>query len=487
MSLTSALGIAQRSLLNTARQTSVVSQNITNAQNPDYSRRSAVLVSTAPGANALTIQRATNAALFRNNLAALSSYNAQSTLLTGIDNLTLQVNGVDNASSASTLIGKLQEALQSYATTPSNENLAENTVEAARQLANALNNGTDAIQTFRSQTDQDIAVSVARLNDLLSQFQAANNTIIHATQAGSDASDALDQRDSLLKQIAELVPVSTISRANNDVVITTASGVTLFETVPRSVTFTPLQSYSASTTGNAILIDGVPLANGQGANTSADGSLAAMLQLRDNVAGTMQSQLDEIARGLIVTFAERDQSGGVLPDMAGLFTWTGGPDLPPDATISTGLAGLISINPAVDTTMGGDVTLLRDGGINGPDYVANTAAGASYSDLLFEYSERLDSPIDFDPAAGLDANASVTNFAGSAISWLELSRQQATNAAEVKSALMLRTSEALSNETGVNIDEEMALLLDLEHSYQASARLISAVDDMLSTLMAAVQ
>lgn len=487
MSLTSALGIAQRSLLNTARQTSVVSQNITNAQNPDYSRRSAVLVSTAPGANALTIQRATNAALFRNNLSALSSYNAQSTLLTGIDNLTLQVNGVDNASSASTLIGKLQEALQSYATTPSNENLAENTVEAARQLANALNNGTDAIQTFRSQTDQDIAVSVARLNDLLSQFQAANNTIIHATQAGSDASDALDQRDSLLKQIAELVPVSTISRANNDVVITTASGVTLFETVPRSVTFTPLQSYSASTTGNAILIDGVPLATGQGANTSADGSLAAMLQLRDKVAGTMQSQLDEIARGLIVTFAERDPSGGVLPDLAGLFTWTGGPDLPPDATISTGLAGLISINPAVDTTMGGNVTLLRDGGINGPDYVVNAAAGASYSDLLFEYSERLDSPIAFDPAAGLDANASVTNFAGSAISWLELSRQQATNAAEVKSALMLRTSEALSNETGVNIDEEMALLLDLEHSYQASARLISAVDDMLSTLMAAVQ
>ena len=487
MSLTSALGIAQRSLLNTARQTSVVSQNITNAQNPDYSRRSAVLVSTAPGANALTLHLAPNAPLFRNNLSALSSYNAQSTLLTGIDNLTLQVNGVDNASSASTLIGKLQEALQSYATTPSNENLAENTVEAARQLANALNNGTDAIQTFRSQTDQDIAVSVARLNDLLSQFQAANNTIIHATQAGSDASDALDQRDSLLKQIAELVPVSTISRANNDMVITTASGVTLFETVPRSVTFTPLQSYSASTTGNAILIDGVPLATGQGANTSADGSLAAMLQLRDKVAGTMQSQLDEIARGLIVTFAERDPSGGVLPDLAGLFTWTGGPDLPPDATISTGLAGLISINPAVDTTMGGNVTLLRDGGINGPDYVVNAAASASYSDLLFKYSERLDSPIAFDPAAGLDANASVTNFAGSAISWLELSRQQATNAAEVKSALMLRTSEALSNETGVNIDEEMALLLDLEHSYQASARLISAVDDMLSTLMAAVQ
>jgi flagellar hook-associated protein 1 FlgK len=173
--------------------------------------------------------------------------------------------------------------------------------------------------------------------------------------------------------------------------------------------------------------------------------------------------------------------------MAGLFTWPGGPTLPSDATISAGLAGLITVNPAVDTASGGDVTLLRDGGINGASYVANSAGGASYSDLLFDYSERLDTPLDFDPAAGLDVNASVTNFAGSAISWLELSRQQATDASEVKSALMLRTGEALSNETGVNIDEEMALLLDLEHSYQASARLITAVDEMLSTLMAAVQ
>ena len=49
MSLTTALGIAQNALLTTARRTSIVSQNVTNASNPDYSRRSAVLSSDAPG------------------------------------------------------------------------------------------------------------------------------------------------------------------------------------------------------------------------------------------------------------------------------------------------------------------------------------------------------------------------------------------------------------------------------------------------------
>ena len=58
------------------------------------------------------------------------------------------------------------------------------------------------------------------------------------------------------------------------------------------------------------------------------------------------------------------------------------------------------------------------------------------------------------------------------------------SAAEAKEALATRTEEALSNATGVNVDMEMSLLLDLEHTYEASARLIKAVDDMLSSLLA---
>ncbi|MEP4751127.1 MAG: flagellar basal body rod C-terminal domain-containing protein, partial [Nitratireductor sp.] len=40
--------------------------------------------------------------------------------------------------------------------------------------------------------------------------------------------------------------------------------------------------------------------------------------------------------------------------------------------------------------------------------------------------------------------------------------------------------------TGVNIDVEMSLLLDLEHAYEASARLIRTVDQMMATLLETV-
>jgi flagellar hook-associated protein 1 FlgK len=93
----------------------------------------------------------------------------------------------------------------------------------------------------------------------------------------------------------------------------------------------------------------------------------------------------------------------------------------------------------------------------------------------------------FDPAAAVGTTQSVTDFSTSAISWFEGTRKNASTAADAKEALAARTGEALSNETGVNVDTEMSLMLDLEHTYEASARLIKAVDDMLTSLLTAVR
>lgn len=481
MSLSSALSIAQSALLTTSRQTSVVTRNVSDASNPDYSRRIATVVSTAPGARSVDIERATNAQLFRQNLAALSAWSGQSVLSSGLDRLQLAVNGVGNAASASTAIGNLQNTLQLYATSPSNQNLGASVVEAARQAVRSLNDGTAALQAFRTDIDSQIANAVGQLNDLLVQFEDTNKAIISGTRAGTDVSDALDKRDALLKKIAEYVPISTYTRGDNDIVVTTADGTMLFETIPRQVSFTPSPSYAPATTGSTVYIDNVPISLGSGGNSEAAGKLAGFLQLRDGVASTMQSQLDEIARGLINAFAEKAPP---LTDMAGLFTWQGGPSVP--TTLEPGLAGTIRINSAVDPAQGGNVDLIRDGGINGAGYIKNTSGGASYSDLLIGYGDRLDEPMAFSSATGISTTSSVTTLSANAIGWFEGIRQQATSLADTKEALASRTAEALSNATGVNVDMEMSLMLDLEHTYQASARLMSTIDQMLNALLEAV-
>lgn len=487
MSLTTALNIAKQSLLATSRQTSVVSQNITNASNTDYTRRTAVISSEAPGARVVVIQRAASDSLFRANLAATSSYEGQGTLRASIDSLVQAVNGVDSADSPATKLGSLYEALQLYSNNPADASLAENAIEAARQVVDSLNEGTAAISAQRTSADMEISVAVGELNGLLDEFQQVNSEVVFGTQAGRDVSDQLDRRDALLKQISQYVPISTITRENNDMVLTTSSGAILFETTPRSVTFEPKAGYDATSVGNSVYIDGVPLQPGVGADTDASGKIAAYLQLRDTVAPAVQAQLDEVARGLISAFAETDQSGGGGPALAGLFTWSGGPALPLDGTISPGIAGTIAVNAAMDSEQGGSPSVLRDGGANGAAYVANTSGAASFSTLLLTYSSNLDTTVAFDPAAGAGSSGSVMKYSTDIISWLENLREQATTAEENKQALVTRTTESLANATGVNMDQELSLLLDLEHSYDASSRIIKAVDEMLANLISMVR
>ncbi len=122
---------------------------------------------------------------------------------------------------------------------------------------------------------------------------------------------------------------------------------------------------------------------------------------------------------------------------------------------------------------------LRDG----ISYTFNTDGSASYSELLHSFLDKLDEPFSFHAEAGLDDTASLSAFTAQSIGWLEGLRQNAAGGLEAKGALARHTAEILSNATGVNIDEEMALLLELERAYEASARIIRVVDEMLSRLM----
>ena len=86
----------------------------------------------------------------------------------------------------------------------------------------------------------------------------------------------------------------------------------------------------------------------------------------------------------------------------------------------------------------------------------------------------------------MTSSATLGGYASSSVAWLEEARRTAGNEADYRSTLLERSSDALSKVTGVNLDEEMALMLELERTYQASSKLISTIDQMLGTLLAAV-
>ena len=483
MSLGSALQIAQNSLLNVTRQTNVVSRNITDAGKEDYSHRNGVLESSDLGSRVVVLRNGVDGHLNQTRLAAISDASAQNLVSEHLSQLNVALNGVDGSRSPSAGLVRLHDSLQLFSAEPSNNLLANAAVQDAKDLANTLNGAYGSILTMKAGLDGAIEGEVNKLNQLLSQFQSANTEVVNASVRGLHALDALDQRDALLKQISEIVPVTTVGRDNHDMMLITSDGASLFETVPREVSFQPNATYTAGTIGSQVRIDGVPVIAGSGANSSAGGSLSALLQLRDQSLGAAQNQLDEVARGLVSAFAETDAAGGGSPALTGLFTWSGAPAIPAGGALSPGLAAEIEVDARYDPAQGGDSFLLRDGGANGVAYIHNTSGAASFSDRLISLATGLDEERTFDVQSGIGGDKSLLKFAAQSIGWLDGERSTASRSAITKDALVVRLSEKISNQTGVNIDEEMATLLQLEQSYEASARLISVVDEMLTTLM----
>ncbi|MBN8950191.1 MULTISPECIES: flagellar hook-associated protein FlgK [unclassified Rhizobium] len=496
MSLTTALNNAQAIFNNTGTQSSVVSNNIANANNTNYSRRQAVLTTNMAGAQVVQISRSSEPSLQKAYLGSSSSDSAQQLLLNAYSNLqSATIGGNNNEIAPATYLSAFQDAMQNYAGSPSNATAAQSAINAAQSLVTSLNNATTAVQGARADADKQIASDVTTLNSLLSQFQQANDAVKSATASAGPTSnalaDALDQRDSILGQISQIVGVTTVTRGNNDMALYTTSGTTLFETIPRTVTFQPTSTYTADAPGpgNSVYIDGVALTPGQGANTTAQGTLQAALQIRDDVAPTYQKQLDEIARGLVTTFAETNNTNPSSPVMAtGLFTysgattWTSGTG-PSNAAVISGLAGSIKLSSAAVA----NPNLVRDGGINNTatntGYTKNTSGDSGYSTQLDAYITAMNTKTSFDGSAGSSTNASLMDYSSSSIGWLEGQRSTATTAAENTSAALSRSSSAYSNATGVNLDEELTLMMDIEQSYKAGTKILNAVNEMLQSVL----
>lgn len=472
MTLTSALRIAQSSLFNVSLQTNLASRNIGDAGNEDYVRRQANVITTDYGARTYSISRADKPLLFRDSIAALSDSSAQSAVADIASRLQTLVNGVDNLNAPATRIDTLREALQLYSSDPSSDINARTVIEAARDLGRSLSASSNQIQSLRADIDRQLIAGVNDLNGLLTEFEAVNRQIVSGTQIGADVNEQLDRRDGLLKRISEHVSVSIVQRENNDYALYTDQGMTLFETVPRAITFEPMVAHTPGVPGGALRIDGVPVRGGQGANTTASGSLAALIQARDGMAGQMQAQLDEMARGLIEAF------GGAAPG-AGLFTHSHPVALPAVGTVANGLALTLQVNPALDPDQGGDPSLLRDGG----GYAVNASGGAGFTDNILGLIAALDTPRPVDPVSGISGDRSVATFAQTSIGWVEDLRASASLASEAKFALHEKLSGDYLGRTGVSIDDEMTKLIALEQSYEASARVISVVDQLFDTLL----
>jgi flagellar hook-associated protein 1 FlgK len=171
----------------------------------------------------------------------------------------------------------------------------------------------------------------------------------------------------------------------------------------------------------------------------------------------------------------------------GLFTYSGATTIPPAGTLIPGLAAALRVNASVDPDQGGNANLLRDGAISGdPDYAYNTGGEASYTNRIDELIEKMGLSYAYDPATKLTPTGTLANYSSVSAGWLQEQRKVADDSHTYQSTLYQRSFEAFTRNTGVNLDEELSLMLEIERSFATSSKLIAAVDEMYNALLAAV-
>jgi flagellar hook-associated protein 1 FlgK len=487
MSLSVAYNTARSSLLASQSQMATVSRNITGASDPSYSRKIAALVTQGGAARVVTL-RASDTALLSKMLETTSDAATQKALLEGLEKLSQTVGDTELDASLAARIGALDNALKQYANAPENQQYARAFVTAANEMALGLNRATAAVQAVRLEADGKIADSVARINDILAKFEKVNREVVSGTALGADVTDALDVRDGLIAELSEEIGVTVVPRAGNDIALYTDSGVPLFDKTPRTVKFDRTTVYAPNTIGKAVTIDGIQVTGAGALMPLNSGNLVGLMVVRDEVAVTYQRQLDELARGLIEAFAEEHQSDPSQPDQAGVFTDAGAVAIP-TMTTSLGLAGRIEVTDEIDPAKSatGKFENIRDGGINGAAYRYNSNPdNTSFSSRLYGLLGEMAKDRPFASDLGLGNEVTLREFALGSASWVESSRQSADQSLDYQNTLLGHASEALSNATDVNVDDETALMLQLEKSYSASAKLISVIDQMLKILLNAV-
>ena len=304
------------------KQLDVASHNITNVNTPGYSRQ--VVEQKADdaqwngnsyygtGAYIDNVSRAYDQFAAREltlSTTQLEEANVKQQHLAMLDDFTSKsaVNSVNS-------MNDFYHSVRSLADNPSDLGSRQTVLEHANQAAVNLNNSHETLTNIRTDVNQQLSVSLDRVN-ALGQELAAVNTSLQQQSSSDGSNDLFDQQRTLINELAQYTQVTVLADKGslaNTVII--GSGDTLVSGVSAS---------------QLKLVDGDPdiankqiaLINGNNSkpikSDTIGGSLGAMLTVRDDVIDKSLDQLGQMALGFASQMNDLQQQGVDLEGQQG--------------------------------------------------------------------------------------------------------------------------------------------------------------------------
>jgi flagellar hook-associated protein 1 FlgK len=501
MGLGVSLSIANSGLAAISSQFAVISQNVSNANSPNYTNETAALQAVSAGslglgvqsgATTLTVNTAVQTQVFAQG-AAVAYAGTTAAALSGLD----QVMGAPDAGTdLPSLLGKLQSQFTALNADPASQTQAQAVVGAAQTLSSQINTISGAIGSARQDAQNDLVSTVHTVNADLQQIATLNRQIVSLQSGGQSTAGLQNQRAVAEQSLSSAIGASFVPQADGSVLAFTSSGVALPTdgSAPLSIANASVgaQAYYPGGGLPGVLLNGTDITG-----NLTQGQIGADLTLRDSTLPTLQAGLDEFSQNLASQF--QAQGLTLFSDPNGNVPQAGNPV----QTNYVGFASEITVNPAVVATP----TLVRDG----TNAVAGSATGASAftpnpaggpSGFTTLISRILTYALGDDAQPGAAQPASHTTglgaagtlslpyggqptLAGTAAAFAgaeAAESSQATANSSAATALQSALQSTLAQSAGVSVDQQMSNMVSLQNAYAANAKVITAIQAMWGVL-----
>src|ERR1700677_946543 len=345
-------------------------------------------------------------------------------------------------------------SLQALAASPSSASARQAVVSDAQTLSTSITAAYQRMTSTSSNVATDASSITTQINSLSSSIAQLNQQITEANAEGnSSANELTDTRTADVEQLSSLVNVTATTQSDGSVTVSLADapGVTLVDHDDSNGTGT---TQSLSTTYDPTAATPlVVTASSSGALAAGDpsgGSLGADLNIVNNVIGSSTGSsgilgtLNSVAGQIVSQVNTQNEAGFDLTGAAGgaIFTGTDASDI------------------GVSSTVANDPSLIAAG--NGTGVLDGSNAQAM---------------------ANLQSSSSIIPAFQTMVANVGQTVSAAQNSQTVQDQITQQLQTQRDSVSGVSIDEEMTNLINFQQAYSASARLVTTISNMYSTLI----
>lgn len=492
---------AQNSLSLNQATIAITSNNIANVSTEGYSKQRAELATMVPyGACIEDITRNRDAFLdsyYRSENSDFCYYEELAENASLIENMTNELDniGINNS------MEEFYQALSQLSTDSDDYVLRNTVVQKAKEFCTKLNSLYDQLKSTRetlvgdftqpsSLENSKVNIISNDLNDKLSSIASLNSSIILANAQGGAPNHLLDERDKLLDEVSESIPISIINETNgaatvslgNTILVSGKEQMGFFEVIAGDID-NPAVVQIENENGATMVLDA--------SSIITSGKLGAILEMGGSAANTLtiksvMDNLDTLAYQFATTFNNIQTAGQYMTETvagSGVYELSGDPavTVPPYFFVDDAAAGTI---PAGATGFAALISVNNDI-VNDPYQIAAANALSTAEETGDGANALLMSQMREGSIAAL-GGATPEQYIINVVSDIGSKTSIIKTNYDIKESINEQISQKRESVSGVSLDEEMTDLIRFQRAYEAAARVFNVVNQNIQTILGLV-